>query len=319
MFVGRVSFHCTSHWVSLQVSCGDAGVLCHPHQIFQIFELGYFSKRLRGIPVFNIVFKQNVHSQVLHDTVLHRRTLVGAMCVWACIFYSRESQDPAGHWLLLSSSYRFGSWSCHKIQQWIRVEQRALSRLPGTLVSKWTSIPLLVQLIREPQPKYVHSLFIKYGPVVRLGPNHVAFSDPAAFQEIYNTENSFAKSSLYEVMAESPVSTDGSTVEAGMHQQQRELIMPALSEDAINRMYKSLSSKVALAIQRMGEETIQNSVTDIYKWWTLMMADIMGDISFGQSVGLLEKGQVSCQTLDGLHVELKLTVCIERRVHGGTY
>lgn len=149
-----------------------------------------------------------------------------------------------------------------------------------------------MQLVRGTQPKYVHSLFIKYGPVVRLGPNHVAFSEPVAFQQIYNIENSFAKSSLDEVMAESPMPNVGSTRETGSHKQERELMMPALCEDAINRMYSSLSSKIALTIQRMGEETSQNGFTDIYKWWTLMMADIMGEISFGQSLGLLEKGQV---------------------------
>lgn len=187
------------------------------------------------------------------------------------------------------------------MQQWIRVEQRALSQLPGTLISKWTSIPLLVQLVRGTQPKYVHGLFIKYGPVVRLGPNHVAFADTVAFQQIYNNENSFTKSSLDEVMAESPVQNVCSTTETGIYRQQRELMVPGLREDAVNRMYSSLSSKVALTIQRMREETSQHGFADIYKWWTLMMADIMGEISFGQSLGLLEKGQVCCKFTKGFH------------------
>lgn len=165
-----------------------------------------------------------------------------------------------------------------------------------------------MQLIRGTQPKYVHSLFTKYGPVVRLGPNHVAFSDPVAFQQIYNTENSFVKSSLDEVMAESPASKYPNTAELGSHRQQRELMMPGLSEDAVNRMYDSLRSKVALTISRMGEETSQNGFTDIYKWWTLMTADMIGDISFGQSLGLLEKGQVRCKSTKGFHQELSLTV-----------
>lgn len=93
-------------------------------------------------------------------------------------------------------------------------------------------------------------------------------------------------------MAESPTPNAGRTTETGSHKQQRELMMSGLCEDAINRMNSSLSSKVALTIQRMGEETVQSGFTDIYKWWTLMMADIMGEVSFGQSLGLLEKGQV---------------------------
>ncbi|KAJ4397491.1 hypothetical protein N0V93_001721 [Gnomoniopsis smithogilvyi] len=177
------------------------------------------------------------------------------------------------------------------IHQWIRVEQRELSSLPGTTISKWTSIPVLMHLVKGTQPKYVHSLFVKYGPVVRLGPNQVAFSDVAALEQIYSTQESFVKSSLYGMVAESPVPNVLSTAENGVHRQQRELMMPGLSQNAVDCMYTTLSSRVALAIQRMGEETNQNGFTDIYKWWTLMMADIMGEVTFGQSLGLLEEGK----------------------------
>lgn len=167
-----------------------------------------------------------------------------------------------------------------------------MSRLPGTKISKWTSIPVLLQLARGTQPKYVHNLFVKYGPVVRLGPNQVAFSDTAAFQQIYGIQESFVKTSLYEVVAESPVPSGFSNSETEVHRRQRDLILPGLSEAAVRRMYNFISSKVTLAIRRMGEETTQNGFTDIYKWWTLMTADIMGEITFAQSFGLLEEGKV---------------------------
>lgn len=49
------------------------------------------------------------------------------------------------------------------IQQWIVIEQHPLSKLPGTWISKWTNIPALIELVQGTQPKYVHSLFEKYG------------------------------------------------------------------------------------------------------------------------------------------------------------
>lgn len=48
-------------------------------------------------------------------------------------------------------------------QQWILVEQHPLSKLPGTWISKWTSIPALIEQVKGTQPKYVHSLFERYG------------------------------------------------------------------------------------------------------------------------------------------------------------
>lgn len=167
-----------------------------------------------------------------------------------------------------------------------------MSRLPGTYISKWTSIPVLIQLAKGTQPKYIHSLFVKYGPVVRLGPNQVCFSDVAALQQIYNSQDGFVKSSLYEMVAESPAPSVSSTTEIESHRRQRELMAPGLCEAAVARMYNSLNSKVVMAIRRMGEETAQNGFTDIYKWWTLMAADVMGEVTFGRSFGLLEKGKV---------------------------
>lgn len=154
-----------------------------------------------------------------------------------------------------------------------------------------------MQLTKGTQPKYVHSLFARYGPVVRLGPNQVAFSDVAALQQIYSSQNSFVKSSLYEMVAESPVPNALYTEEIDVHRPQRILMMPGLSENAVTRMYTTLSSKVTMAIRRMGEETSQSGFTDMYKWWTLMMADIMGEVTFGQSLGLLEEGKVRYKSI----------------------
>lgn len=181
------------------------------------------------------------------------------------------------------------------MQQAIRVEQRELSRLPGNYISKWTSIPSLIQLVKGTQPKYIHSLFLKYGPVVRLGPNQVCFSDVIAFQQIYNIQETFVKSTIYETVAESPAPSAFNTIETDMHRAQRELMVPGLCEAAVGRLYTSISSKVLLAVRRMEEETRQNGFTDIYKWWTLMTADVMGEITFGQSFRLLEEGKVRHQ------------------------
>lgn len=130
---------------------------------------------------------------------------------------------------------------------------------------------------------------------MRLGPNQVSFCDVAAFKQIYNIQETFAKSYEYELITKSPASSVFSTAEAEVHRRQRKLLAPGLSADAVAQMYPSVNSKVELAIQRMRDETIEQGATDVYKWWTLMAADITGQLTFGQSFGILEEGKVRDQ------------------------
>ena len=44
----------------------------------------------------------------------------------------------------------------------------------------------------------IHAAHEKYGPVVRVGPNEISFSDPAAAREIY-TSNNFVKEETFYV------------------------------------------------------------------------------------------------------------------------
>ncbi|KAF3766399.1 cytochrome P450 [Cryphonectria parasitica EP155] len=177
------------------------------------------------------------------------------------------------------------------IHQWIRVEHHPLSRLPGTWISKWSNIPAWIELVKGRQPVYIHSLFEKYGPVVRIGPNQVCFCDMASLNQIYNVEEKFVKSYLHEAFVGSPAPNVFSTAEVEVHRRHRKLLEPVLSESAVAQLYPSVKSKIDLAIQRIGEETRREGSSDIYKWWTLTAADVSGELTLGQSLGILENGK----------------------------
>lgn len=60
-----------------------------------------------------------------------------------------------------------------------------LSRLPGPRYTAFTSAWLKYQEFTAGRRVYIHALHQEYGSVVRLGPNEVSFSSPAAVKEIY--------------------------------------------------------------------------------------------------------------------------------------
>ncbi|KAG6363710.1 hypothetical protein INS49_008813 [Diaporthe citri] len=145
----------------------------------------------------------------------------------------------------------------------------------------------------------VATFFYKYGPVVRVGPKEVCFSDASAFRQIYNTKETFVKSPLYETITDSPAPSIFSTADVELHRRHRRLLAPGLSETSVSQMCSSVHSKVALAVQRMKEETEERGAADVYKWWTFMTSEITGELTFGQSFRILEEGKFTSDLGNG--------------------
>jgi hypothetical protein len=60
-----------------------------------------------------------------------------------------------------------------------------LRKFPGPLLQRASAIPWAVQLVSGVQALRTQQLHAKYGNVVRIGPNHLSFTDPAAWKDIY--------------------------------------------------------------------------------------------------------------------------------------
>lgn len=73
-----------------------------------------------------------------------------------------------------------------------------LRKVPGPLISNFTSLVLKWNELKGNRTMYIHRLHQKYGPVVRVAPNEVCFTSPAAMKEIYASGGSgYDKSDFY--------------------------------------------------------------------------------------------------------------------------
>jgi hypothetical protein len=71
-----------------------------------------------------------------------------------------------------------------------------LSAVPGPWYAAISDFWLTTHVLRLQQCKTVHALFEKYGPVVRVGPNKIAFCDLASMRTVYSVHK-FDKSEYY--------------------------------------------------------------------------------------------------------------------------
>ena len=71
-----------------------------------------------------------------------------------------------------------------------------LSSIPGPWYAAISDFWLFSHALRLQQSKTIHSLFARYGPVVRIGPNKVAFCDLSVTKNVYIGQK-FDKSDFY--------------------------------------------------------------------------------------------------------------------------
>ncbi|GES65493.1 cytochrome P450 [Aspergillus terreus] len=77
------------------------------------------------------------------------------------------------------------------------------------------------------------------------------------------------------------------------HGRHRRLLSMPMSDTSLRCVEPLVNSKIHFTIQRMNDDIERAGVVDIYKWWILMASDIIGELSFGESLGLLETGMES--------------------------
>lgn len=75
-----------------------------------------------------------------------------------------------------------------------------LAKLPGPRLSLFTSLVLKWNELKASRRDYIHDLHVRYGPVVRIAPNEVSFTSPAAVKEIYCSGGSgYDKTEFYDL------------------------------------------------------------------------------------------------------------------------
>jgi hypothetical protein len=142
-----------------------------------------------------------------------------------------------------------------------------LKSLPGPWTSLFTNRQLKSAVTGGRRIFYIDELHKKYGPVVRISPDEVAIFDIEAFRQIHAVSGGYTKGDFYTKLTNFPVHSVFTLRDAKSHGLRRRLFAKGFSK---------------------------TYVREHFKWWSLMGADIVGCLGFGESFGLLELGTVSC-------------------------
>jgi cytochrome P450 len=149
-------------------------------------------------------------------------------------------------------------------------------------------------------PYIIQKLHAQYGDVVRVAPNELSFTDPAAWDDIYSNvaganKQAFRKSELWHGNPEGGAASVFVTIDPKAHARIRRFMDPAFSERAVLQQEPIVQSYVDKLVARLreplvSEKTSKRWTTNIVDWFNFTLFDIIGDLAFGESFHCLEKG-----------------------------
>ncbi|RYO79135.1 hypothetical protein DL764_010045 [Monosporascus ibericus] len=170
-----------------------------------------------------------------------------------------------------------------------------LRSFPGPRIPAVTRIPFWIASLRGNQVRWLHSLHRKHGPVVRFGPSDLSYTGAQAWKDIYGyrkgKKENFKDPKFYPPPESGTPSL--STLNVQEHTTVRRTIAPAFSDRALKEqepLFQRFADLMVATIRKATGERGKNGV-DMVKIYNLTTFDIMAQLTYGESLGLLEASE----------------------------
>ncbi|KAL2150645.1 hypothetical protein VTH82DRAFT_7208 [Thermothelomyces myriococcoides] len=171
-----------------------------------------------------------------------------------------------------------------------------LNKYPGPFLASLTDWWRFFDVYgRRPERSHI-ALHKKYGPVVRLGPNTLSFSDPEALKTIYGLNKGFIKSDFY-VVQQSVVKGRRlpslfSTTDNDFHMQFRRCVNSAFTMSALVQYEPFVDNTTKLFLKQTERLYIDKSEPcDFTRWLQFYAFDVIGEITYSKRHGFIERNE----------------------------
>ncbi|OLL22167.1 Isotrichodermin C-15 hydroxylase [Neolecta irregularis DAH-3] len=143
--------------------------------------------------------------------------------------------------------------------------------------------------------KKLRKLHDQYGDVVRICPNAVSICNASAIKDVFGPASSLVKSKAYDALGDDPSNRSISRIrDKSVHLQLRKALAPAFSTQSLDKMEHLVSHNLDLLCNGLlkfgGNGRIPLNLT---LWTSFLTFDVLGDLCFTESYGLLEGGRMA--------------------------
>ncbi|KAI3557915.1 cytochrome P450 3A17 [Colletotrichum abscissum] len=167
-----------------------------------------------------------------------------------------------------------------------------LKHIPGPWHTRCSRLSLKLSRLTGTRMTYVHQLHERYGSIVRIAPNELSCIDIQSVSQVYKVGGGFEKAQwIGDYATKLPALSLSMILNSEEAKQRRRLLQGSFAITSLRKNWEStIRSKVELAVMKIKTEALAGS-SNSHKWWTYMAADVISQLSFGQSLGVLESGK----------------------------
>ncbi|KAF9890803.1 hypothetical protein FE257_005374 [Aspergillus nanangensis] len=239
---------------------------------------------IAGITSHLFYFNHGEHH--LHVTLYIKAFLLSLAATTTTLrYYYDYPVSPWSQTLLLTTqlaaSYLFGLYTSLLIY---RIFLHPLRRFPGPFPARLSTLWLSTQLTHNLSTK-LHAYHSQYGLFVRTGSSDLSIAHPAAVEAIYGAASPCTKAAWYDFTH--PGMALQNMRDPAEHAHRRKVWALAFS-DRLLRGYEQRARQVR---QRLVDRLVEAKVVDVRKWVNLYSFDVMGELTFGEGFGSIERGE----------------------------
>lgn len=135
----------------------------------------------------------------------------------------------------------------------------------------------------------IHEAHLKYGSVVRVGPNEISFADPVAVREIYTSDNFVKEETFYRAKRIFHENHLMSFRNPEAHKKRRKLLSKGFSQASMLEFEPKMSSKIQTMLDHWAEKS--GDPIDAYSWAHWLGFDIVYHLMFDEDPGSISAGK----------------------------
>ena len=157
-------------------------------------------------------------------------------------------------------------------------------------------LPSVIWVLRGRLPMETRNLHDRYGSFVRLKPNELAFNTVTAWQDIYGHRNGRKDLNKHPIHIGAVNPLPGvqtiSMADHDNHARQKKALSHGFSKKALWEQENIIQSFVDKLTRNFHGFAERQEIFDIVKWYNFITFDVIGDLSFGESFGYLDRGDI---------------------------
>jgi cytochrome P450 len=165
-----------------------------------------------------------------------------------------------------------------------------LRRFPGPVSHAISRIPYFYRACSGTLPFDMLSLHARYGDIVRIAPDELAFSHPDAWKDIMGHKNGLPEMAkadwFYRPLVDEPLHVVNE--DNDQHKRLRRQLAYGFSDKGMKEQEGLIRGYVDILLGKLREMAGAGDAITISDWYNFTTFDIIGDLAFGQPFGCLE-------------------------------